>query len=172
MGLLDLATRFALLSLIAVGGANTVIPAMHQQFVELGHYMSDREFADLFAIAQATPGPNVLIVTLIGWRVAGIAGALVATVAMTAPSCLLTYAVINVWDRFRKAPLRGAIQLGLAPVTVGMVLASAYIVTRAADHSALAWIITAATTALVLGTRVNPLWALAGAGVLGILGLV
>ncbi len=85
-----LAGQFVVLSLIAFGGANAVVPEIHRQSVELHRWMSDREFADLFAIAQAAPGPNVMISTLVGWKVAGIPGGLVATLAMCAPSCLLT----------------------------------------------------------------------------------
>jgi hypothetical protein len=83
-----LAMQFAGLSLLAVGGANAVVPEIHRQAVDVAHWMNDREFADLFAIAQVSPGPNVIIVTLIGYRVAGVLGAAVATLAMCTPSCL------------------------------------------------------------------------------------
>lgn len=82
---------FALLSLFAVGGANAAIPEMHRIAVEIMHWMNDRQFADSFAIAQLSPGPNVIIVTLIGYHVAGVAGAAVATVAMCGPTCLLAF---------------------------------------------------------------------------------
>ena len=68
--------RFGLMSLFAVGGANSAIPEMHRVAVDVQHWMNDKQFADLFAISQLSPGPNVLIVTLIGYSVAGIAGAL------------------------------------------------------------------------------------------------
>ena len=71
--------QFAILSLFAVGGVMAVIPEMHRQAVEVSHWMTERQFADLFAIAQAAPGPNIIIVTLIGFQVAGFAGAIVAT---------------------------------------------------------------------------------------------
>ena len=81
-----LISTFGLMSLFAVGGANSAIPEMNRIAVDVRHWMSDKEFADLFAISQLSPGPNVLIVTLIGYSVAGIAGALVATVAMCGPT--------------------------------------------------------------------------------------
>ena len=80
------------MSLFAVGGANSAIPEMHRIAVDVQHWMNDKQFADIFAISQLSPGPNVLIVTLIGYSVAGIAGALAATVAMCGPTaiaCLL-----------------------------------------------------------------------------------
>jgi chromate transporter len=170
--LLPLALQFALLSLIAVGGANAVVPEMHRFFVESRGWISDSEFADLFAIAQAAPGPNVMIVGLLGWKVAGLWGAMVATVAMCGPSGLLTYGVGHVWHRFRGAPWRAAVQSGLAPLTVGLILATGYILARAADHGWAGYAVTAATVALVLGTKLHPLWLLGGAGLLGCLGLV
>ena len=86
--LVTLAVQFALMSLLAFGGANSVIPEMHRQAVDLHHWMTGLEFAALFAISQAAPGPNFMISTLIGWKAAGLPGALVATLALCAPSCL------------------------------------------------------------------------------------
>lgn len=170
--LVPMALQFALLSLIAVGGANAVVPEMHRFFVESRGWLGDTEFADLFAIAQAAPGPNVMIVGLIGWRLAGLTGAAVATLAMCGPSGVLTYAVGHVWHRFRGAPWRAAVQSGLAPLTVGLILASGYILARAADHSWAGYAVTGVTVALVLATKLHPLWLLGAAGVLGALGLV
>ena len=168
----EIAALFASLSLVAVGGANTVVPEMHRQAVEVGGWMSDGEFANIYAIVRAAPGPNMLISTLIGWEAAGIPGAFVATAAMCLPSCLLVYAVSHVWDRYRYARWRRDVEAGLAPVTVGLVLASAYVLTGAADQSWRAYLVTAGTTALSLGTRVNALWVLALAGALGGAGLL
>ena len=86
--LASLSVYFAVLSLFAVGGANAAIPEMHRVAVDVMHWMNDRQFADMFAIAQMSPGPNVIIVTLIGYHVAGFAGAAVATAAMCGPTCI------------------------------------------------------------------------------------
>ena len=94
--LVALAGYFALLSLFAVGGANAAIPEMHRIAVEVMGWMTDKQFADSFAIAQMSPGPNVIIVTLIGYHVAGLAGAAVATVAMCGPTCVLAFFVARV----------------------------------------------------------------------------
>jgi chromate transporter len=123
-------------------------------------------------LSQAAPGPNVLIVSLIGWKVAGVAGAVVALVAMCGPSSVLTYWFTRTWDRFRAAPLRLAIQRALAPVTVGLVLSSGYVLTRATDHSAVAYVITAATVLMTMTTRWHPLGLLAIAAGIGALGLL
>ena len=120
--LAQLAVDFSILSLLAVGGAVTVLPEMHRSVVEVHGWMSGAQFADLFALAQASPGPNILVVSLIGWKVAGLAGALVATAAVCGPSCLLTFGVSQIWRRFRHAPWRVAVEAGLVPVTVGLML--------------------------------------------------
>jgi hypothetical protein len=78
----SLVLTFGLMSLFAVGGANAAIPEMRRIAVDIRHWMTDREFADIYAISQLSPGPNVLIVTLIGYTIAGITGALAATLAM------------------------------------------------------------------------------------------
>jgi chromate transporter len=168
--LLTLFGYFALLSLFAVGGANAAIPEMHRIAVEAMHWMSDRQFADSYAIAQVSPGPNVIIVTLIGYHVAGLAGAGVATVAMCGPTCVLAYVVARTWDRFRQARWRIAIQAGLVPLSIGLIGASAFVLARASDHTVVAGLISAATAAIAFFTRVNPLWIFVVAGLLGLSG--
>jgi chromate transporter len=168
----ELASQFLVLSFLSIGGANAIIPEIHRRVVETQHWMTDADFAQLFALSQAAPGPNVLIVSLIGWKVAGVVGGVVAMLAMSGPSSILTYGVAHAWERFRDAPWRIAIQRALAPVTVGLILASGYVLTRTADHSWTAYAITGATLALTLRTSVHPLWMLAMGAVLGAFGVV
>lgn len=170
--LIALASQFALLSFLAIGGVNTLIPEIHRRVVDVEHWMTDTDFAQAFAIAQAAPGPNMLIVSVIGWKVSGVLGALVATAAICIPSSLLTFAVAHIWDRFRKAPLRAAIQHGLAPVTVGLVLATGYILARTVDQSWAAFAITGAAVTLTLATRLHPIWVLAAGAAAGVAGFV
>jgi chromate transporter len=170
--LATLALMFAPLSLLAVGGANAVIPEMHRQAVDVAQWMTDRQFAELFAIAQVAPGPNIIIVTLIGFHVAGVAGALAATAAMVGPSCVLTYFAGRTWERFRHARWRMVIQAGLVPVSVGLIAASALVVARTADVSVAAVALTLATAAVGYFTRVHPLWMFAAAAAAGYAGWV
>ncbi|CAB1367832.1 chromate transporter [Denitratisoma oestradiolicum] len=170
--LLGLALQLATLSLLTFGGASAVVPEMQRIVVEQGQWMSAREFNDLFAIAQGAPGPNLLIVTLVGWHVAGLPGALLATLAFCLPSSLLAYAVARLWDRFRASPWRVRVQDGLLAMTVGLVVSTAWLLARTADHSPAAWILTAGVMALAWHTRINPLWLLAAGGLLGGLGLL
>jgi len=169
--LIELAEQFGVLSFMAIGGVNALLPEIHRRVVDVEQWLSNAEFAQAFAISQAAPGPNLLIVSVIGWKVYGFLGALVATMALCAPAAVLTFAIAHVWDRFRDAPLRAAIQRALAPITVGLVLASGYILARAADETLAAYAITVATALLALVTRVHPLWFLAVAAAIGAFGV-
>jgi chromate transporter len=170
--LVTLAGYFALLSLFAIGGANAAVPEMHRLAVEVMQWMTDRQFADLFAIAQVTPGPNVIIVTLIGFHVAGLAGALVATTAMCVPTCIVAYFVARGLDRYSDARWLVAIRTGLVPVSVGLIAASAFVVAKAADHNWQAVAVTAATAVFAYWTRFHPLWCFGAAAALGLTGYI
>lgn len=161
----SIATTFAPLSLLMFGGANAILPDIHRQAVEVRGWMSDDEFATLFAIAQVAPGPNILIVSLIGWQIAGLAGLLVATIAINVPHCMLTYGIGHALTRLGDAPWMRATKDALVPVTVGLILASGVVMGRAADHSVLTGAISAGTATFVVLTKRNPLWML-GAGTL------
>lgn len=106
---LEIALQFFVLSLLSIGGANAVIPEIQRRVVETHHWMTNETFAQLFALSQAAPGPNVLIVSLVGWKVAGVLGGVIAMLAMCGPSSLFTYAVAHVWERWRSAPWRIAV---------------------------------------------------------------
>jgi chromate transporter len=170
--LFDVARQFLVLSLLSFGGANAIISEIHLRSVEIEHWLTDSEFTQMFALAQAAPGPNVLIVSLIGYKAAGIAGGIVAMVAMCAPSSIVAWYVVGAWERFRDTPWRAALQSAIAPVTVGLVVASGYVLTRTVDHDWPAYAVTLATLALAMTTRIHPLWYLAVAAVLGALQLV
>jgi len=167
-----LAANFALLSLMAIGGGIAILPEMHRQAVDVYGWMSSERFTDLFAIAQGSPGPNILVVTLIGWHVAGLPGAVVATLAISGPTCVLAYFVARLWDRFREARWRIAIQAGLVPVTIGLVSGSAYVIARQADTSLVAAGVTLVTAVALTFTRVHPILFLAAGGVLGLVGWI
>jgi chromate transporter len=169
--LTTLAVQFAIMSFLALGGANAVAPEIHRLTVEIEGWLTDREFADMFAIAQAAPGPNVMIVTLIGFHVAGLSGAIVATLAMCGPTAVLALYFARTWDRFKDAPWRVAVQNGLVPISVGLIGASAIVLTRATAVSWSAVAITAITAAFAYWTRWNPLWLIGAAAAAGLAGL-
>jgi chromate transporter len=170
--LLVLAVQFAIMSLLALGGANAVVPEIHRQAVDLRGWMTERQFADMFAISQAAPGPNVMIVTLVGYHVAGLWGAVVTTLAMCGPTAALAAYLSRTWDRFRHKPWRVAVQAGLVPISIGLVSASAILLTGIAVRNIAAIVIAAATAALAYWTRWNPLWLIGLAGLAGFAGLI
>jgi chromate transporter len=163
---------FGLMSLFAVGGANAAIPEMHRIAVDVQHWMTDRQFADIYAISQLSPGPNVLIVTLIGYSVAGVAGALAATLAMCGPTAILAYYVSRLLQRSSHSRWPALIRAALVPLSIGLMGASGLILARTSDQSWIAALITATAAALAFATRLNPFWMLAAGGILGFAGVI
>ncbi len=167
--LMALAVLFAHLSLASFGGGNTILPEMVRQIVDVHHWMSAQQFGALYALAQVAPGPNMMVVTLIGWSVAGWPGALVSTLAMFAPSSILMGLFLHVWERFRDRPWRRIVQAGLVPVTVGFVVSASLVITRAHWHDGVLTLIIALSAVAALATRLHPLLILLGGGLLGML---
>jgi len=167
-----LAAHLALLSSISFGGFPTVLPDVHN-FVTANGWVTDREFADFFAISQVVPGPNmILMMSFVGLKVGGIPGAILSALATFGPPCLMYYIAYRLWNRFRDRPWQQMVRRGLAPLTIGLVIAGGYMMARAADIGWQSALVTAAAIAVMLGTRLNPLWILAAGGVLGGLGFV
>ncbi len=169
--LLTLALIFAELSVLAFGGGNSVLPEMQRRIVEVHGWMTAAQFNALFGLAQAAPGPNMMVVTLLGWRLAGFWGALVATAAMFGPSSLVTGIALRAWDRFRHAPWRHAVQAGLVPVTAGLVSAGAALIAGTAAGTPALAAVTAAVAALSVATKLHPLWLLGLGAASGLSGL-
>lgn len=157
----QLLVLFGGLSLIAVGGANAVVPEIHRQVVDVLAWMNDATFARLFAIAQAAPGPNVMLASIVGWHVAGLSGLFVATVAILLPSSLLTFFCGRGLKLYAdRSPVR-ILTLGLVPVALGLMLASGLVATLAADAGAVGFVITAAAALVTWRSNLNPLFSMA-----------
>jgi len=171
--LLSLFLVFAPLSLMSFGGGQAIIADMQHQTVDIQHWMSGREFVDIFAVSRAAPGPSTLIAALIGWHVAGLPGAVVAAIAIYLPSSLIVYAAVRWWHASKDSPRRSILQRGLTPVAVGLVFAGALAVLQAARVDALQIFATVLTAGLLLTTRVGVYAIMAGAALLfGLLQLV
>ena len=170
--LLTIAAVFASLSLVSVGGGNTVLPEIHRAAVQREQWMTDQQFADIYAISEAAPGPSSMISSLVGYKAAGLPGALVAIAAILGPSSLLMYIACLTWERFRTAKWRIAFERGLAPVSLGLLFSSGFTVLRSSDHSLVAYAISAVTMLLLVRSKISPLLVMAAAGILGALGLV
>lgn len=167
--LLSLASIFSQLSLLAFGGGNSILPEMQRQVVTVHHWMSAEDFSALFALGQAAPGPNLMIVTLVGWHVAGFYGMLVTSLAMFGPSSLVIIIMLRVWDRFKDRPWRNHVQAGVMPVTAGLVASSAALIAHVSISNGLLAGITATTAVISLKTKLHPLWLLFGGALAGLL---
>ena len=128
----ELFLEFALLSFVAFGGATALLPEMHRVVVDNHHWLDDATFTHLCAIAQAAPVPNVLVVTLIGLEVAGLAGALAATLDMCLPMSVAIYLLIDRWEGFAGQRWQKAVSLGVAPLAVGLIFSGATLIAQAA----------------------------------------
>jgi len=165
----QLASGFGAISLMAVGGGIAVVPEMSRLVVELHGWMTQARFAELFALAQAAPGPNVLVVGLIGWQVAGLVGMLVATTAMTVPAGLLAYGFYRFRRRMSGSTRMELVEKGLVPIAVGLILASGLILGEAAARDWVAVALTVGSTLFVWLTKRSPLWVLGIGAVVGAL---
>lgn len=168
----ELFLEFALLSLVAFGGATALLPEMHRVVVDNHHWLDDTTFTHLYAIAQAAPGPNVLVVTLIGWEIAGLLGALAATLAMCLPMSVLIYLLIDRWESFAGRRWQKAVSLGVAPLAVGLVFSGATLIAQAAGFGPAAWGLVAVSVAVNLRTKLHPLWLIGAGALIGLLGWV
>ena len=180
---LDLFVHYLALSLMAIGGAISTAPDMHRYLVDQQHWMTEPQFNASITLAQAAPGPNVLFVALMGWQVGLNAGSLWAAMlgmaltmtGMLIPSATLTYVASRWGHNNRDLRSVRAFKQGMAPVVVGLILATGWLMSSAHGVAATdwpLWLVTAAAALVVWRTRVHLLWLLAAGGVLGWFGWV
>jgi chromate transporter len=163
---LKLVLIFAPLSLVSFGGGQSVVADINRHVIEQ-HWLTQAQFVNLFAISRAAPGPGALLTTLIGWDVAGITGALIATFALFAPSSVLAVFAFHFWSRVGQSRGRRSLERGLTPIAVGMIFAGALSVMRSSPHTVSILAIAALSTAvMIMRPRSSPLFVLMGAGLL------
>ena len=170
---LTLTMRLALLSSISFGGFPTVLPDVRNFVVATHGWVTDQEFSNFFALAQAIPGPNmILMMSFVGWQVWGLPGAIASAFATFGPPCTIYFASYRLWDRFREARWQPVVRSGLVPVTIGLVIASGTVMVGASYTGWASLSVSVAAIVLMLSTRINPLWMLLGGGILGGVGLL
>jgi len=159
--LVSLVNVFALLSLLAVGGGTAVLPQMKHEVVGTHHWLTAEQFTDIYSLGQLAPGPNMNMVSVIGYHVAGIPGAILVLIAFYLPSCTLVFAVGKIWDHFDGSPWRDAVRRGMAPITIGLMTSGVYAIGRTATininnsmrHNLITIAITLMVTAILLIRR-------------------
>jgi chromate transporter len=168
-----LVAHLIVLSMISFGGIPSMLPDLHDYLVTGKGWITDQDFANCFAVVQAIPGPNmILMMSFVGWKIGGLPVAIASAFATFAPPCAIAYVVFRWWERFHDASWQGPVRRGLAPVTIGLVIAGGYVMARASDVGWASVAMTVAAAALLLLTRVNPLWMLGVGAALGGFGLL
>ncbi len=166
--LLHLALVFSRLSVLAIGGGLPILPEMQRLTVEHYQWLSDSQFRDTYSLGQVTPGPGMLMVVAIGYKAAGIAGAIVAGVALFLPPSLLTLLVGHHWDRFAGSPWRVSLQRGLGPVVIGLMAAGAFALAQTAILGLITAAIAGAAVVVLLRTRISPALLAVAGGLVGL----
>ena len=165
--LLRLLGVFGMLSVLAVGGGLAVLPEMKKLTVEQYHWVTADQFVDFYSLGQMAPGPNMVMVTLIGYKVAGLAGAIGVLVAFFLPASVLTFGANRLWHRLSAWPWRESIRRGLGPVTVGLMIAGVISIGKVAIDVVGAAVLAVVVAALVLTTRINPALLILGSAIVG-----
>ena len=188
---LTLLTHFMSLSLMSIGGAITTAPELHHYLVQDKAWLTDGQFNASIALAQVTPGPNVLFVALAGWHVglnaagglaAGVqawpmagVGAAIAMLGIMLPSTTLTFVAARWAHANRQLRAVRAFKQGMAPVVIALLLATGWIMASsqaALEQPLRLWLLSGLSALLLWRTKIHILWLLGAGAVLGALGWV
>jgi chromate transporter len=166
--LLSIAQIFAKVSVVSVGGISVMIPEVHRQVVELNEWMNNAQFASVFALSQVAPGPNILLMSLVGWRVAGWAGMAVATMATILPTTILSVLANRLENKLIHAKWYLVTKKSLPPLIVGLIFSSGMVTAKATGLDALGLLIVACVAAHFYLYKSNPLVSIMVAMVVGV----
>lgn len=160
---------FAYLSLLTVGGGMAAFPEMKDLTVEVHHWLTFPQLIHLYSVGQMAPGPNMMMIVPIGLWAGGALGALVVLVAFFGPTAILTYAVAKGWRKLEKWPWRKSIQQGLAPVSIGLLLAGCFTMAKGAITGTETAAIAVGVLLILLQYKINPALLVVGSAVVGVL---
>jgi chromate transporter len=149
--LVTLINVFATLSILAVGGGTAVLPQMKHDVVSVHHWVTSDQFNNIYSLGQLAPGPNMSMVSVIGYHAGGVPGAILTLIAFFLPSCMLTYSVSHIWDHFAGSPWRAAVERGMAPITIGLMMSGVYALRSAVFNSAHEGLHNAVTIGIAMG---------------------
>ena len=166
--LMHLAWTFALLSILAVGGGTAVLPEM-QTILAHQFGIDHTQFVHIYSIGQLAPGPNMLMVLVIGYQIAGLIGAGVVLLSFFLPSSLMCFYMGRLWNRFGESPWRRTIQNALEPISIGLMCSGVYAVAKASVVSSITLALALVTLYLILRTKINPVLVILGSGGFGAL---
>jgi len=162
---------FAYLSILTVGGGMAAFPELKVLTVDVHHWLTFHQLIHLYSVGQMAPGPNMMMIVSIGQWVAGFAGAVVVLIAFFLPPALLAFCMGRLWNRLAKWPWRTSIQRGLAPVSIGLLLAGSLTMAKGAVTGWITAAIAVTVLAIVLRSRINPALLIGAGAVVGLLAL-
>lgn len=166
-----LARVFAYLSLLTVGGGMAAFPELKILTVDIHHWLTFPQLIHLYSVGQMAPGPNMMMIVVIGEWVAGLPGAVVVLIAFFLPTALLAFFIGRLWTRLEKWPWRASIQRGLAPVSIGLLLAGALTMAKGAVTGWVTAAVAVIVLAILLRSRINPALLVLVGAVVGLLAL-
>lgn len=158
---------FAYLSLLTVGGGMAAFPEMKILTVEVHHWLTFPQLVHLYSVGQMAPGPNMMMIVAIGEWAAGLLGAIVVVIAFFGPTGLLTFLVGRLWNKLSKWPWRKSIEEGLAPVSIGLLLAGCFTFARGAVTGFDTAAIAVGTLLILLHYKINPALLVLAAAIIG-----
>lgn len=164
---LALFVHFASLSMLTTGGAIALASDMHRYVVEQHGYLTHTQFINSIALAQASPGPNILFVTVMGWQAAGLRGALATTLGLSLPAFIYPFVVSRLGRRAQFQRALKALQRGLGPVAVGLMISTCFLLAREAPGAGKGVAIIAASFGILSLTRFPPVLVILAAGAVG-----
>jgi chromate transporter len=147
---------FSLLSVLAVGGGTAVLPEMKALTVTSYQWLTDDQFRNIYGLGQIAPGPNMLMVIVIGYHVAGLPGALLAFAGFFGPASVIAFSTSRVWNRFEGSPWRLSVQCGLAPLAIGLMASGTIAIARTAITGPTTIALAAAVFGILYFTKTNP----------------
>ena len=165
----DLVRVFAFLSLLTVGGGMAAFPEMKILTVDVHKWLTFPQLIHLYSVGQLAPGPNMMMIVSIGEWAGGFLGAVLTLLAFFGPTAVLAFVVARLWKRLEKWPWRRSIQQGLAPVSIGLLLAGCFTMARGAITGLETATIAVGVLLILLQYKVNPALLVVGGGIIGIL---
>lgn len=163
--LIQLVLTFGFLSLMAVGGGTAVLPEMQALLAQQFH-ITHTQFVHIYSIGQVAPGPNMLMVLIIGFKIAGLLGAGVVLLAFFVPSSVLCFYAGRIWNHFANNPWRRTVQNALEPISIGLMVSGVYAVAKASLVDPATVTLALTSLYLILRTKINPVFIILGSSLI------
>jgi len=158
---------FSYLSILTVGGGMAAFPEMKVLTVEVHKWLTFPQLIHIYSVGQMAPGPNMMMIVVIGLWAGGLLGAIITLIAFFAPTALLAFVVARAWRKLENWPWRTSIQQGLAPVSIGLLLAGCFTMAKGAVNGLETGAVAVGVLLILLQYKVNPALLVVGGAVVG-----